>query len=851
MVKNKEKDAEFYSKNIYEVINSLESSKEGLKSEEVNKRQILYGKNVLEKKRFKGLIIFLRQFQSPLVWILIATVFVSLLLKEFVNSLIIFIVLFLSSLISFYDEYKSEKIIESLNNKIAHKTIVMRNSKKEEVYFKDLVVGDIVYLNIGSVIPADLRLIETKNLEINEAILTGESENVRKTSLEIKTPIKRLSDYSNYAFAGSIVQYGDGVGIVIRTGKDTELGKISKDVNNERPETEFQKGLSGFGKLLFNVIMFFTIFIFLFNALLKHDIINSLLFSLAIAVGLTPELLPAIISVSLSKGARSMSKKDVVVKRLISIEDLGNMDVLCTDKTGTLTEGNLEFEKSITFDNKPSKEVLFYGLLCNSTIAHGDKFIGNPIDVAIWKEAYKKFHEDLKYYERIDEVPFDYDRKRMSVIVNKGKDRLMITKGSPRLILDKCKSVFVNNKISSISYHSKSITESFNKLSQEGCRVIAVAYKDVKEKESYDIKDEDNLVFFGFLVFSDRPKRNIKKSLLRLEELNVKLKILTGDNEIVTKKIATEVGIPLDRIVLAEEIDKLNDDELKKLVEVSNAFCRLNPMQKLRIIRALKSNGHDVGYMGDGVNDVPSLHEADVGISVNDAVDVAKESSDIILMKKSIGSLAEGVVEGRKIFNNTVKYIVMGTSSNFGNMFSAAVSSLFLPFLPMLPMQILLVNLLYDSSQLTISSDNTDEEALKKPKRLRIDFIKKNMLFLGPISSFYDFLTYGVMIFVFKASEALFRTGWFIESMITEIFVVFVIRTRRVPFYKSKPGKLLVISSIIVGTVVLIIPFSPVAGILGFERPPLLYFIILTGIIISYVIVVDFFKNLLLKKYDI
>lgn len=842
---------DFYLKNEFEVLDELESSKDGLKESEVKLRLNRYGHNVLRKKRFRGLFIFLRQFRSPLIWILIGTAIVSMFLGQITSSIIILLMILLGSLLSFYNEYKSEKIVENLNNKIARRTIVLRNGKKSEVYVNELVPGDIVYLNIGSIVPADLRLIDARNLEINESILTGESEAVRKDSSQIKDKISKIQDFRNYAFMGTIVSSGEGIGVVIRTGNETEFGKISKESIAEKPETEFQKGLAKFGGVLLKVILLLTIGIFLINSFLKHDILNSLLFALAIAVGLTPELLPAVLSVSLSRGAREMAKKEVIVKRLISIEDFGNMDVLCTDKTGTLTEGNLSLIEHLDLENKASEKVLLYGLLCNSTIAHNKKLVGNPIDIAIWKHSKESFKNEISKYEKIDEIPFDYERKMMSVVIKNNDKNILITKGAPQSVLKLCKRAFVKGRESSISFYYKKIEERFKELSKEGFRVIAVAYKEIEDKKNYSVKDEKEMVFLGFISFLDPPKKTFKEHIDKLEALNIKFKILTGDNEMVTKKIAEEVDIPISRIVLAEEIDRLNDKELSKVVEEANAFCRLTPLQKLRIIRALKKNGHDVGYMGDGVNDVPALHEADVAISVNDAVDVAKEASDIILMRKSIGSLIDGVMEGRKVFNNTMKYILMGTSSNFGNMFSAAGASVFLPFLPMLPMQILLVNVLYDFSQITICTDNVDEENLKKPKRMKIELVQKYMLIIGPISSVYDFLTYFVMLFVFKAGQALFRTGWFIESMMTEILVTFVIRTKRTPFYKSKPGKWVVLSAVLVLLITLIIPFSPIAGVLGFEKPPLKYFLILIVMVLTYLGLVEVVKNWFFKKYDI
>ncbi|MEM0465562.1 MAG: magnesium-translocating P-type ATPase [Candidatus Pacearchaeota archaeon] len=843
---------DFYSKNEYEVLNSLDSSKSGLSDEEIILRQRIYGKNIIHKKNFKGFLIFIRQFKSPLIWVLILSALISMILKETASSLIIIIIVVLSAFLSFINEYRSDKIVENLNKKITHKCIVLRNGKKNEIFISELVPGDIVYLNIGSVVPADLRLIETRNLEINESILTGESVSAFKSSKSLTSNVKNLSDLKNISFMGTIVTGGEGVGVVIRTGVHTEIGKISEKTIKEKPESEFEKGLRNFGGLLLKIILSLTIIIFFINALIRKDFWNSLLFALAIAVGITPELLPAILSVSLSRGAMQMGKKDVIVRRLISIEDFGNMDILCSDKTGTLTEGNISLVEHVDFENNSNEDVFLYGLLCNSTVIHGKKFIGNPIDIAIYKHSKEKDREKLMNYEKIDELPFDYERKRMSVIVKREDKTLIITKGAPYKILNICKKVKFKSGERLMRFYSKKIEERYKELANDGFRVIAVAYKEINNKKKYDFKDESGLTFFGFITFLDPPKKTVKESIDKLQALGIKFKILTGDNEFVTRKVAEQVDLQLKKIVLGDEIDKLNDYQLSKVVEETDAFCRLTPFQKSRIILILKRNGHEVGYIGDGVNDVLALHEADVGISVNDSVDVAKEASDIILMKKSISVLVEGVIEGRKIFNNTTKYILLTSSSNFGNMFSVAGSSLFLKFLPMLPVQILLLNFLSDFSQFTIPVDNVDNESLKKPKKLNIKVINKYMLIFGPISSIYDFLTYFVMLFIFSANASLFQTGWFIESMMTEIFVIFSIRTRRFPFFKSKAGKWLIISTIIVTIITLVIPFvSPIRELFGFTKPPFLYFFILIVMVFTYILLVDVIKYFFFKKNEL
>jgi len=851
MAKKKSGKEEYWLVKSEVVLNSLDTSKEGLSQEEVKKRQKEFGLNVIKRKKSAILMIFLRQFKSPLIWILIAVSIISIFFGELINAIIIFSMILLSSLLSFFNEYRSEHILEDLNKKIAHKAMVMREGEKQVVSVSEIVPGDIVFFSNGSVVPADIRLVEVNSLEVNEAVLTGESLPVRKISGVLIGKQVNVQNMKNYLFAGTIVVNGEGLGVVVKTGDKTEFGRIAQEALSERPETEFQKGIKDFGGLLLKTILVLVIAIFFINALVKHNILDSLLFALAIAIGLTPELLPVVITVSLSKGAHLMGKKEVVVKRLIAIEDLGNMDVLCTDKTGTLTEGTISLYRHVDGDNKTSEEVLLYGLVCNSAVVQGKKYFGNPIDVALWRHANEHLKEKVNSFKIIEDIPFDYERKMMSIVVKKDKKTLLITKGAPQEMLDICKKVNINGREAAISHYSDDLKGKFAEAAKEGIRVIAVAYKEIDDTKKISVKDEKNLVFLGFITFIDPPKKSVKEAVDLLEAMSVKLKILTGDNELVTKKIASEVDISIKKILLADEIDRLSDQELKKAVEETDAFCRLTPEHKKRIVKALQSNGHDVGFMGDGVNDIPALAEADVAISVNDAVDVAKDVSDIVLLRKNLKVLAEGAAEGRRIFGNTMKYILMGTSSNFGNMFSAAGGSIFLPFLPMLPIQILLANFLYDISETTIPFDNVDEEYLKKPKRINIKAIRKYMLFFGPISSLYDFLMFFVMIVVFNASMAMFQTGWFIESLMTQILVVFVIRTRKVPFFLSKPGIWLIISTILTVLAVLILPYTKLGELFGFTILPWKFFGILLLMVITYLILVELGKAWFFKRNEI
>ncbi|MBI3366184.1 magnesium-translocating P-type ATPase, partial [Candidatus Roizmanbacteria bacterium] len=617
-------------------------------------------------------------------------------------------------------------------------------------------------------------------------------------------------------------------------------GKIAESVVSIRPITDFQKGLMNFGNLIIKVVVFMTIAIFITNALLGHRVIDSLLFSLAIAVGLTPELLPVIVTISLSHGAGKLAKKHAVAKQLISIENLGNMDILCTDKTGTLTEGKIDVIDYLGHDGNRSEDILKLSLLCNSALIH-HKVVGNAIDVALWEYALKNKVDINKKVRKRSEASFDYNRKAMYCIVENEKELLLIVKGAPDSIL-----AFCDKSIDKDTLHHKFIS-----LNKRGLRVIVLATRRISGKNSYSWDDVKDLTFDGYVTFQDVPKQTAKEALFQLSNLGVQTKIITGDNEVITAYVCNEVGIDTKHVLLGSNMENLSDRELSQKVDETNIFARVNPQQKLRIIQALQKNKHDVGYMGDGINDIPALHSADVGISVNSAVDVAKDAATIVLLRKSLDVIADGIIEGRKTFNNTIKYILMATSSNFGNMFSAAGGSFFLPFLPMTPAQILLTNGLYDISQTGIPSDNVDPESLLKPRHWNIDFIKKYMLFFGPLSSIFDFITFGILLFVFHARGALFQTGWFIESIATQILVVFVIRTSRTPFFLSKPSVQLLATCLILTAVGLFLPFTTVAKALGFVSPPPEYFLILILIIVTYLILIEIIKNLFLKRFSL
>lgn len=643
---------------------------------------------------------------------------------------------------------------------------------------------------------------------------------------------------------GTSVVSGTATALVVRTGSLAEYGKIVKRLVKKRSETEFERSLRSFGYMVMQVTFLLVIFVFFINALYMRGVLDSLLFAVALAVGLTPELLPMIISINLSKGAVLMAKKNVIVKRLAAIQNLGSMNILCTDKTGTLTEGRVELVLYVDLNGNESNKVLLYSYL-NSYYQTG---IRSPLDDAILR-----FREiRIEDYKKIDEIPFDSVRKRLSVVVENQGQRLLITKGAPEEVI-KISSFYEDGEVISnlTDEVRRSIEKRYVGLSAEGYRVLAVAYKFLREdKPVYTVNDEKEMVFLGFIAFIDPPKETAREALKLLRNAGVEVKILTGDNELVTEKVCEYLGFNVKKVVTGSKIAEMPDDALARVVEEANVFCRLTPAQKERIINTLINNGHVVGFLGDGINDAPSLKTADVGISVDDAVDVAKESADIILLQKDLRVLYDGVLEGRKTLGNTMKYILMSISSNFGNMLSVAIASLFLPFLPMLPIQILLNNLLYDFSQSAIPTDEVDVEYIEKPRRLDIHFIRLFMACFGPVSSLFDFLTYFIMLYIFKASEPLFQTAWFIESLASQTLVVLVIRTIKSPFWRSKPSQLLLFTIITITASALALPYTPLREIFRFTKPPATFYPVLTAIIGAYLILADNIKNWFYKRYS-
>ncbi|MGZ3496334.1 MAG: magnesium-translocating P-type ATPase [Vulcanimicrobiaceae bacterium] len=821
-----------------EVFERLGTSASGLPGDEAEKRLTIYGANTLGEHRVRFIPVLMRQLRNPLLVLLVVTALTSLLLGEHADAYIIIAIIGLSVGLGFVNEYRSERAMADLHNRVRHRTIVIRDGRAASVDVASLVPGDIVQLAVGDIVPADLRLCEAKDCECDQSVLTGESLPVEKSTAASGASV--LTDASCCAFMGTTVKSGSAKGIVVATGCTTEFGAIAQRLAEHPPETPFQSGLRRFSALLVAVTAVLTISIFAVNAALHHPILESLLFSLAIAVGLTPQLLPAIVTVSLATGAERLAKRSVVVKRLVSIEDLGNVDVLFTDKTGTLTEGRIAFQSALDERGNASEDVLRLGLLCNDAAIAGEKVVGaTPLDCALWEHALACGTRPPNV-ERIAEAPFDYDRKLMSVLVkDEGGDRLLISKGAPESVLARCTSVDVD---------SQSVLDA---LFASGARVVAVATREHFAGDELRKADEHDLRLRGFIAFADPVKTDAAASIERLRRMGIDVRIITGDNEKVAAKVCSELGVEVGRVISGTELDALGDTELKEALPQTTIFARVSPDQKSRIIRLQRELGSDVGFLGDGVNDAVALHYADVGISVDSGTDVAKDAADIVLLDKDLGILADGVVEGRRIFANTIKYVLMGTSSNFGNMFSAAGASLFLPFLPMTAPQILLNNLLYDVSEMTIPTDNVDEELLRRPSHWDVGFIRRFMIVFGAVSSIFDFLTFWVMLGVFHAHPALFRSGWFVESLLTQSLIIFVIRTRRIPFLRSMPSLPLLVTTLCCVALGALLPFTPIGAIFGFVPLPAAFFGILLGMIATYLILVELAKAFFYRTISI
>ncbi len=810
-----------------EVLARLGTSADGLSPVEAARRLVEVGPNAIRSHDVRPLVILARQLRNPLLILLGAATLVSLFVGERTDALIILAIVTLSVGLGFFNEYRSERVIEALHSSIRHRTVVVRGGQALAVDVTEVVPGDVVQLRAGDLVPADLRLIAVRELECDQAVLTGEAMPKTKIAEPETSPDATELELRCAAFMGTTVRSGSGTGVVTSTGAATAFGKIAMRLGERQPQTVFQRGLSSFSLLLVRVTAVLAGGIFIANSLLGRPVLESALFSLAIAVGLTPQLLPAIVTVSLASGARSLARKRVVVKRLISIEDLGNIEVLFTDKTGTLTEGRITFHESVDAGGRPDDEVMKLGMLCTASQRSDAGGSGNSLDEALLAAS-----APPNGYRVLDQLPFDHERRMMSTLLEApGGGRLLVTKGAPESILEQCAAV------------PQAATATLQREFGAGARVIAVATRPWHGDARVTPADERDLELKGFLTFIDAPKADAADSLAQLRSLGVEVKIVTGDNPVVAETVCRMLGLDYGETITGPELDTMSDDQLVARLPRTGVFARVSPDQKSRIIMAQRGLDKDVGFLGDGVNDAVALRNADVGISVSSGSEVAKDAADIVLLGKDLGILAGGVMEGRRIFSNTMKYVLMGTSSNFGNMFSAAGGSLLLNFLPMTPTQVLLNNLLYDTGEMTIPTDRVDPELLERPAQWDIHMIRRFMLFFGPISSIFDFATFGVMLFVFHARGSLFQTAWFTESLATQSLVIFAIRTRRVPFFRSRPGIALAAGTI--GSVVaaILIPYTPLAALFGFTALPAGFLAILAAMVFTYLLLVEIGKR--------
>jgi P-type Mg2+ transporter len=821
-----------------DVMGRLHTTRAGLHSADVAERLIRVGPNAVRDHRARAWTVLVRQVRSPLLVLLAATAVVSFALGERTDAAIVGIILSGSVALGFVNEYRAELAAQALHMRIRHTVVAVRDGRAEPVELTALVPGDVVRLELGAIVPADLRLLEVVDLECDESMLTGESVPVYK-QVEPVTEPRPVTDLPCCALMGTVVRAGRGTGVVVATGARAEFGRIAVGLGTRQPETDFQVGLRRFSLLLMQVAAVLTTLILVTNIVLHRRLIDAVLFSLAIAIGITPQLLPAVVSTSLAAGSRRLAKVKVLVKRLVCIEDLGDLDILLTDKTGTLTAGDVSFARSLAASGVQRDRPLLMGLLASDVdLLDGRPVGGNALDVALYRTP-GAATLPLHAYRRVTELPFDHDRQMGSVVVDTPDEgRLLVVKGAPEAVITRCTDV------------PTSIQTTLENLFTEGARVVAVATRAASGVDTITRADERDLQLVGVLVFRDPPKPDAAASLQRMFDLGITVKIATGDHPRVAEKVCADLGLRSDGTLVGTELDDLDDEALMTSARSATIFARVSPEQKARLIRALRQRGRAVGFLGDGVNDALALHAADVGISVDTASDVAKDAADVVLLEKDLGVLADGIVEGRRTFANTIKYVLMGTSSNFGNMFSAAGASAVLRFLPMLPSQILLNNLLYDVSQLTIPTDHVDEEQLHRPSHWDIGFIRRFMLFFGPVSSLFDFMTFGVMIGVFHAGPELFRTGWFVESLATQTLVIFAVRTHRVPFLRSTPSWQLsaaVFGVIAVGTA---LPWTPLAGPLGFTRLPIGFFLVLISMIAGYLVLIEAGKRLFYADTD-
>ncbi len=828
----------YWSIPVDELLKKYDSTIQGIGNEEAQKRKKETTATAPQSPFLTDLFLLLEQFKSPLVLILIFAVILSSALGEFSNMLIILAIILLSGLLGFWQERKANHALQKLRAMVQVNTTVLRSGIQKNIPSMDVVPGDIVMLNAGDIIPGDAVVIEENDLHINEAALTGESFPAEK-SPGIRPADTPLNKRKNCVFEGTSVVNGTAKILIVYTGAQTEFGKISKELEKHEPETAFEKGVKKFGYMILRITLLFSLFILILNIFLSKPIADSILFALALAVGMTPELLPAIVTITLSAGAKRMVEKKVIVKKLSSIQNLGAVNIFCSDKTGTLTEGIVNVQSTVDVAGNHWEKVKTFAYL-NAKFETG---FTNPLD-----EAIRRLDANVDDYRKIDEVPYDFIRKRLSIVVAFQDKHFLITKGALKNILDVCDAVaFENGEAVPLDQVKDQIFKTQEKYSAQGFRTIGVCYKDITGDPIINKDDETNMIFLGLVFLSDTIKSDIAETVRELHDSGVALKIITGDSQLVALYVSSKIGLKSHNILTGSDLRKMTDEALVIKVNEVVVFAETEPDQKERLVRAMQKAGNVVGYIGDGINDASALKAADVGISVDTAVDVAKETADIVLLDKDLKVLREGIYEGRRTFINTLKYIFVTTSANFGNMFSVAAASLFLPFLPLLPKQILLLNLLSDLPAMAISTDHVDSELLTKPRKWDTVLIRNFMIVFGIESSLFDLLTFSVLLWYFKANESLFQTGWFIESVATEVLILLVIRTQR-PFFKSKPGKYLLYAVLLVGSVTIVLPYLPYSDFLSLSPLPIKMIVAMALIAITYSIVTELTKQFFFKR---
>ena len=833
----------FWSVSANEIRRQLGATTGGLTSVDAAQRLGRYGANLLKTRaRSSAVILLLGQFRSPIILLLLLATGLSFFLRDPANAFIILAIVLASGLLGFWQEYSASSAVQELLAMVQVKATTLRDGKEQDIPVEEVVPGDIVMLNAGDLVPGDCLIDESRDLFVDEATLTGETYPAEKSGglLTVETP---LAKRTNALWMGTHVVSGTAKVLVVVTGKQTEFGQVSERLKLRPAETEFERGIRRFGYFLMQVTLVLVMAIFAINLYLQRPVLEAMLFSLALAVGLTPQLLPAIISINLARGAKRMARARVIVKRLAAIENFGSMNVICSDKTGTLTEGVVQLQSAQDVEGHASDKVLLHAYL-NASLETG---FANPIDEAI--RTHRSF--DVSAYHKVDEIPYDFLRKRLSVLVTHGDTHLLVTKGALQNVLDACARAETGaGAVVDIASVREQIQTRLEDFSRKGFRTLGVACKDLGPVALANRSDEADMTFLGFLVLFDPPKPNIVETITSLKRLGVSLKIITGDNRLVAASVSEQLGLSNTKILAGSDLRRLSDNALLNQVDSVHVFAEIEPNQKERIILALKKAGNVVGYMGDGINDASALHAADVGISVESAVDVAKEAADIVLLDKDLAVLVQGVREGRTTFANTLKYVFMATSANFGNMFSLAGASLFLPYLPLLPTQVLLTNLMTDFPEMTIATDNVDPEMVDYPRHWDIAAIRKFMIAFGLVSSVFDFVTFGVLLLILHATKQQFRTGWFLESVVSASLIVLVIRTRK-PFFRSRPARYLLLATFLTVVVTVVLPFTALGSALAFAPLPPSFIVFIAAIVTLYILAAELVKGVFYREVRI